>query len=109
MLIAVASKDSREINEHFGHAERFLVYDVNGADVSPAEERQVEKYCSYDPEHPLRRHILADIAEALQGCRAIVCSQIGQAPQEEMARLGFDVFTMQGEIRPALLELVKVL
>ena len=28
MLIAVASKDGKEINQHFGHAERFLIYEV---------------------------------------------------------------------------------
>ena len=30
MLIAVASKDGKEINQHFGHAERFLIYEVKG-------------------------------------------------------------------------------
>ena len=33
MLIAVASRDGKEINQHFGHAERFLIYDVSGTDV----------------------------------------------------------------------------
>ena len=109
MLIAVASKDGREINQHFGHAERFLIYDIEGASVQLVDELKVERYCSYDEAHPLRGHILRSISGSLKGCRAIVCSQIGQAPQEEMARLGFEVFTMHGEIKPALVELAKVL
>ncbi len=109
MLIAVASKDGKEIDQHFGHAERFLIFAVEQGEVRLVAEKRVERYCTYDPEHPLRRHILAGIAEALQGCRAIVCSQIGQAPEEEMAQLGFQVFSVAGEIRPALVELAKVL
>lgn len=109
MLIAVATKDGENINQHFGHAVRFLIYEVEGTAVKLVAEKQVEKYCSYDEAHPLRGHVLRGIAEALQGSRAIVCSQIGPAPQEEMGRLGFDVYALEGEINPALTELAKIL
>jgi predicted Fe-Mo cluster-binding NifX family protein len=109
MLIAVATKDGQMINQHFGHAVRFLIYDVKGTAVRLVEEKQVEKYCTYDEAHPLRGHVLRGIAEALQGCRAIVCSQVGPAPQEEMGRLGFEVYVLDGEITPALTELAKIL
>lgn len=109
MLIAVASKDGREINQHFGHAERFLVFEVDGSVVRLVDEKKVERYCSYDEAHPLRGHVLRSIAQSLEGCSAVVCSQIGQAPQEEMARLGFPVYALGGEIVPALKELSKLL
>ena len=73
------------------------------------DEKKVERYCSYDEDHPLRTHILKAIADALTGCRAVVCSQIGQAPQMEMERLGIDVFVAEGPIKPTLVELAKVL
>lgn len=109
MLIAVTSKDGKEINQHFGHAERFLIYEVNGSDVRLKEEKAVERYCTYDPDHPLRKHLLDAIADALKGCRAVVCSQIGQAPQLEMERLGIDVYAAEGPIERTLVELAKVL
>lgn len=109
MLIAVATKDGKIINQHFGHAERFLLYEVEGPTVRLVDEKKVERYCTYDEAHPLRGHVLRGISDALQGCRAIVCSQIGQAPQEEMGRLGFEVFTLEGEIHASLAELAKVL
>ena len=59
MLIAVASKDGKQIDQHFGHAERFLIYDVGEGDAQLIDERKVERYCSYDQDHPLRAHILA--------------------------------------------------
>ncbi len=109
MLIAVASKDGIEINQHFGHAERFLIYDVTGDDVALKEEKTVERYCSYDQDHPLRKHLLDAISDALKGCRAVVCAQIGQAPQMEMERLGIEVYTAEGPINQTLAELAKVL
>ncbi|WP_243373411.1 NifB/NifX family molybdenum-iron cluster-binding protein [Geotalea sp. SG265] len=109
MLIAVASKDQEEINQHFGHAERFLIYDVADGEAKLVDEKQVERYCSLDQDHPMRGHLLSAIAEALAGCRAVVCTQIGQAPQMEMERLGLDVFVADGAIKPTLLELAKML
>jgi predicted Fe-Mo cluster-binding NifX family protein len=109
MLIAVASKDGRDINQHFGHAERFLIYDVDGTTIKLVDEKKVERYCSYDPDHPLRGHLLRAIAAALNGCRAVACSQIGECPQQEMANLGVETFVVSGPIKSTLTELVKAL
>jgi predicted Fe-Mo cluster-binding NifX family protein len=109
MLIAVASKDGKDINQHFGHAERFLIYDVEGSEAKLVDEKKVERYCSYDPEHPLRRHLLKAITDALQGCRAVVCAQIGECPQQEMLSNGVETFVVSGPIKPALAELAKIL
>ena len=109
MLIAVASKDGKEINQHFGHAERFLIYEVEEAGTRLVGEKKVERYCTYDADHPMRAHVLKAIADALTGCRAIVCAQIGQAPQMEMEQFGIDTFVADGPIRPTILELAKLL
>jgi len=109
MLIAVASKDGKQINQHFGHAERFLIYEVGEGGTRLVDEKKVERYCTYDADHPLRSHVLRAIADTLTGCRAIVCAQIGQAPQMEMERLGIDAFVAEGGIMPTLQELAKIL
>ena len=109
MLFAVASRDGKEINQHFGHAERFLIFDVEDAEVRLVDEKKVERYCSYDQDHPLRTPLLKAIAESLGGCRAVICAQIGQGPQMEMERLGIETFVADGPIRPTLVELSKML
>lgn len=109
MLIAVASKDGREIDQHFGHAERFLIYDVENGDAQLVDERFVERYCSFDPEHPLRGNLLRSIAEALAGCRAVVTAQMGEHPKSELEKLGVEPFVTSGPIKPTLLELAKIL
>lgn len=109
MLIAAASKDGLLIDQHFGHAERFLIFQVEGDELRLVDEKQVERYCSFDPDHPLRGHILRDIATALAGCSAIVCAQIGEAPRMELERLGMDCFVVEGPIAPTLIALSKML
>lgn len=109
MLIAVASKDGKEINQHFGHAERFLIYDVENGDARLVDERTVERYCSYDAEHPLRGHLLRNIADALAGCRAVVTAQMGEHPKAELEKLGVEPFVTGGPIKLTLVELAKIL
>jgi predicted Fe-Mo cluster-binding NifX family protein len=109
MLIAVASKDGREINQHFGHAERFLIYDVDQNGARLVDERKTERYCSFNPDNPLRGHALKGIADALQGCRAVVTAQIGEHPQGELEKLGIEPFVISGPIKATLMELAKML
>lgn len=109
MLIAVASKDGKQINQHFGHVERFLIFEIEDDKVTLVEERKVERYCRFDPEHPMRSHTLKDTADALKGCRAVVCSMIGEAPKVELERIGVEPFAIEGKITTTLLDLVKVL
>ncbi|GFE59693.1 NifB/NifX family molybdenum-iron cluster-binding protein [Geobacter sp. AOG2] len=109
MLIAVASKDGKEINQHFGHAERFLIYDVEESEAKLVDEKKVERYCSFNPDNPLRGHALREIADALQGCRAVVTAQMGEHPQGELEKLGITPFAVSGPIKATLVELAKIL
>ncbi|BCG46389.1 NifB-domain protein, type 2 [Citrifermentans bremense] len=109
MLIAVASKDGIEINQHFGHAERFLIYEVEDVQVRLVEQKAVEKYCRLDPDHPLRGDTLKETADALKGCRALVCAMMGEAPKLELERLGMETFVVEGKICDILPDLAKVL
>lgn len=109
MLIAVASMDGKDINQHFGHAERFLIYDMVNGEAKLVDERKVERYCSFDPDHPLRGHLLKGIAEALAGCRAVVTAQMGEHPRGELEQLGIEPFVASGPIKATLVELAKIL
>ena len=109
MRIAVASNDGVNINQHFGHVERFLIYEVEDERVALIEDRPVERYCRFDPEHPMRSHTLKGTGEALAGCRAVVCSMIGEAPKIELERIGVEPFVVEGEIIATLIDLARVL
>jgi predicted Fe-Mo cluster-binding NifX family protein len=102
MLIAVTTKSGNEIDQHFGHAEKFRIYRYRQGDPVQVDEVTVEKYCSFDPDHPFRHAQLNGIAEAIKDCRALVTAMIGGLPKQEMEKLGFKVIITEGPIGPAL-------
>jgi len=103
MLIAVASKSGTEVDQHFGHAERFLVYDCAAGKLQLVKEVAVEKYCSYDPNHAFRKPQFQAIVEALAGCKAVVTAMIGDYPRLELEKAGMVHVNAVGAIEPALL------
>lgn len=108
MLIAVTSQDGVMIDQHFGHAERFLVYDVQEGAITGSSERPVSRYCSYDPDHPLRTNVLDEIVRSLEGCRVILTHRIGEAPRRYLEERGFDVFELSGNIADAVVGIVAL-
>lgn len=103
MLIAVASKSGTEVDQHFGHAERFLVFDCAAGKPQLVKEVPVEKYCSFDPDHAFRKPQFQSIVEALAGCRAVVTAMIGDYPRQELEKVGMVHIDAAGPIEPALL------
>jgi predicted Fe-Mo cluster-binding NifX family protein len=102
MRIAVASKSGTEVDQHFGHAERFLIFECKQGQAQQVAEVQVEKYCSFDPDHPFRHSQFDAIVEALKGCRAVVTAMIGELPKQELLKAGIIPVTAVGPIEPAL-------
>ena len=102
MLIAVATKSGKEVDQHFGHAESFKIYKYRKGDPVQVSEVEVEKYCSFDPDHPFRHAQLNGIVEAIKDCKAVVTAMIGELPRQELEKHGFKVVSMTGPIEPAL-------
>lgn len=135
MLVAVTSSDGINIDTHFGKAERFLVYEVGSDAQQLVYQVPADAYCNWStmlqqdmtpeqfaetvkvmqecadspPAHHMMPEKLASIANALGECRILVTAMIGEAPQEELERLGFEVYALDGEINAALTELAKIL
>ena len=102
MLIAVASKTGTEVDQHFGHAETFRIFKYRKGNPVQVDEVKVNKYCTFDLEHPFRHAQFNGIAEALKDCKAVVTAMIGDLPRQELEKLGFKVISMKGPIEPAL-------
>ena len=102
MLIAVATKSGTQVDQHFGHAESFKIFKYRKGDPVQVNEVEVEKYCSFDPNHPFRHRQFDGIVEALKDCKAVVTAMIGELPKQELEKHGFKVVSMQGPLEPAL-------
>lgn len=102
MFIAVASKSGTNIDQHFGHAERFHIYKYRSAGSEWVRTVEVDKYCSFDPDHPFRHTQFDGIVEALDGCRAVVVAMIGELPRQELQKIGITPVVTTGAIDTAL-------
>jgi nitrogen fixation protein NifB len=88
VLVAVASKGGGLINQHFGHAKEFLVYEASSQGVRFIGPRKTDLYCSGldtcgDAETTLEQTI-----RALQGCEIVLCAKIGYGPWEALENAG---------------------
>ncbi len=102
MRIAVASKSGTAVDQHFGHAEAFLIYDYQDDNTELLCTIEVDKYCAFDPDNPFRHKQFGGILSALEGCRAVVTAQIGELPRKELIKAGIVPVTTQAEIKDAL-------
>ena len=85
LRIAVASKDGISINQHFGHAREFLIFDVSAGAVSFVEKRDVALYCHG---HHGDQTAMKDILQTISDCRAVMVAKVGDGPAEKLAAIG---------------------
>ena len=86
-LVAVCTKGGGRINQHFGHAEEFQVYEVDAAGVRFVGHRKVEHYCKGgwgDDDS------LDGILAALEGVEAVFVAKIGRCPKQDLAKAGIE-------------------
>ncbi len=87
VLMAVAAK-SGLINEHFGHAREFLVYEVTADAAKLIGHRKTELYCSGDDTCGEGEDVLAKTIRALHGCEVVLCAKIGYEPWGRLEAAG---------------------
>jgi len=85
---AVASTDGKLVNQHFGHARRFLIYDLVGEDTRFVEERKVENYCTGPEECLSKEDRLMATISMLKDCQSVLVSMIGPYPKKRLTEEG---------------------
>ncbi len=88
VLMAVATSGGGVINQHFGHANEFLIYEASVNDVRFIGHRKVELYCSGEDTCGDGESVLEKTIDLLQGCEAVLCSKIGYEPWERLEAVG---------------------
>ncbi len=86
--IAVATKGQGLVNEHFGHAREFLVYEASPAGVRLVGYRRVDQYCIGEQECGDHDSALERTVAALEDCAAVLCSRVGFGPWQALEAAG---------------------
>ncbi len=90
VLMAVASKGGGLINQHFGHAREFLVYEASMRGVRLISHRKTELYCAGPDSCGEPETVLAGTIRALEGCEAVLCARIGFEPWSQLEAAGIE-------------------
>jgi predicted Fe-Mo cluster-binding NifX family protein len=95
--IAVVSKDSINVDDHFGMAEAFLIYDVSD-ELKFIEKRTSEKLSVGDPNHPFDADKFNRVYEAIKDCSSVYMTKIGEGPAKKLRDLGIEPVVYKGSI-----------
>ncbi|OGT88631.1 MAG: nitrogenase cofactor biosynthesis protein NifB [Gammaproteobacteria bacterium RIFOXYA12_FULL_61_12] len=88
VLMAVATSGGGIINQHFGHAREFLIYEASSTDVRFIGHRKTDLYCTGGDSCGEAETKLQKTLRALAGCEAVLCAKIGFEPWEQLERAG---------------------
>jgi nitrogen fixation protein NifB len=84
ILVAVATQGGGRVNQHFGHAKEFQVYEASAAGARFVGHRKVDAgYCGGGGDAAL-----AGIIAALEGVAVVLCAKIGDCPQDMLRAAG---------------------
>jgi nitrogen fixation protein NifB len=90
--VAVATKSGGLVDQHFGHAREFLVYDVTRQGARLVTRRSTDAYCTGGEGDD---DALAVALRALADCDAVLVAKIGHCPKGQLAAAGIEPATAQ--------------
>jgi nitrogen fixation protein NifB len=87
ILVAVATKGNGRINEHFGHAKEFQVYELGAGGAKFVGHRRVDLYCQggFGEDDSLDATV-----RAINDCAAVFVAKIGHCPKDQLIAAGIE-------------------
>jgi nitrogen fixation protein NifB len=85
LLVAVATKGGGRINQHFGHAKEFQIYEVDSRGARFVGHRRTDSYCQ---DGWGEDEVLDGMVKTLEGVSAVLCAKIGRCPRDDLAAAG---------------------
>lgn len=87
VLVAVATEGHGKVNQHFGHATEFQIFEVSQGEALFVGHRRVDLYCQggYGEDEQL-----PSIVNAINDCHAVLVSKIGACPRDELKAAGIE-------------------
>ena len=105
---AVASKSGMLVDQHFGRATEFYIYESDGEAVGFLEKRLVKNYCT--GVECRGEEIAADkkpamdaILSAVSDCSGVIALRTGDTPAQKLKSLGIEVISTYDKIEDAVL------
>jgi MoaA/NifB/PqqE/SkfB family radical SAM enzyme len=111
LKIAVVSKSGVLVDQHFGQADHFYIYESNGQDVRLLETRPVSsggggERCGRGGGPALQKPegLIAKLLETIDDCDGVVVMRIGETPKNHLTKRGIAVISTYETIDKAVRE-----
>jgi len=86
--VAVTSKYRKLVDLHFGHAEEFHIYGIDGSKISFIETRKIKKYCHHSMDCDNLEEIKDAVIKTIADCDAVLTMRIGYNAQKRLMDSG---------------------
>lgn len=89
LVVAIATKNSEQIDLHFGHADCFKLYIVTRNEQHYIGERRIARYCTGENQNQnisTNESSLNNTIKALHGVDLVLCCRIGTPPSEALEK-----------------------
>lgn len=102
--IAVATSDGIVVNQHFGRANQFRIYDINQDNtIDFKEERAVTPVCQGGVHDDLK---MKENVSYLTDCKYVLASRIGQGAINSLEQAGIHPMELSGVIEESIGRLI---
>lgn len=102
--IAVVSTDGKVINQHFGRAEAFHVFEIDNNAYSFVETRKSVPCCQ-EFDHTNER--FDRVLDLLSDCKAVLAAKIGDGASQYLINHGMEVFQAVGPVTAVIEEIIR--
>lgn len=114
LLFAVSSKSGILVDQHFGHAIDFYIYEYSNKAISFKERRSVLKYCNGpdccdDTGEGNKDNKMDAIIETIKDCDGVLTMRIGEEPKQRLKNRSIEIFTTYDRIEDAVKQAVKLI
>ena len=103
-LIAVASSDGIVVNNHFGKARTFYIYEEKDDKITYVEKREVEPVCNGGNHDDDR---LQENLEKFTDCKYLLVSRIGYGAAAAAQSYGIDTYELPGMIEDSIRQVIN--
>ncbi|MDR1929816.1 MAG: nitrogenase cofactor biosynthesis protein NifB [Treponema sp.] len=102
MRFAVSSRGGVLVDQHFGHAEEFYIYEWREGAPRFKERRSAGKYCTGECGEKESR--MDAVIKTIGDCNCIIALRIGEAPRLRLRTMGIKTFMTYSRIEDAVKE-----
>lgn len=100
MKVAVAVTDDEKFTEHFGRAQKFLIYEFDGENMELLDTKG-------SPKETGEKHQWGKSLKVIEDCDVLICLQIGLRAKSALKKVGKTVVEDEGTVEEVLGRYIK--